>query len=179
MRMGVNPGWMGLGACGYITQTVQAYAVIGKMRQVGGGFSPKDEMSKFSSSLLVVRSMGMCRLPFGRKRRHMVWDRSVFCGGRIEQQIGNDAFAYVCSQGSEFALSLPLDHNLQWIISIGRFFLMQCDTGSVKTAAYQIAHLSCRCLMGGQAWEDMRCTHIQLWHRGGAQEAELIGGPIS
>lgn len=99
---------MGRGACGLITQTVEAYTVIGKICQAGGGSSQKGEMS----SLLVVRSTRMCKLPFGIKLRHMVWGRNMLYGGRIEQQIDNYAFAY--SSGPK-TLSLLLD--FLWIIT--------------------------------------------------------------
>lgn len=39
IRLKDNSKMDGLGACGHITQTVEAYAVIGKICQAGGGFS--------------------------------------------------------------------------------------------------------------------------------------------
>lgn len=119
---GVNPRQMQLGACGHITQIVKVYAVIGQMSS-WEGFNRK-EMSKFSSSLLVVKSMSMSNLSFGIKLSYMGWDRNMLCGGRSKQHIGELCFClYFCSPSSDFALSLPIDHNLQYVIIIWWPFL--------------------------------------------------------
>lgn len=58
------------------------------------GFNRK-EMSTFSSSLLVVKSMSMRKLSFGIKLSHMGWIETCSVEEEASNKLVNYAFAYI------------------------------------------------------------------------------------